>query len=57
MADQNYAYCGNCQDIMPVLVEPMENESVDGAYLGGDVICTSCYGVLATMYKPKDKVD
>jgi len=57
MADQNYAYCGNCLDIMPVLVEPMENESVDGAYLGGDVICVSCYGVLATMYKPKDKVD
>ena len=47
------AYCGVCEAIQPVLVEPMQSPDASGRYMGGDMVCTLCKNVIATLYTPE----
>lgn len=45
-----HAYCPVCHRITPLYQEPLTNKSVCGGYLGGDLVCTKCDYIIATVY-------
>lgn len=50
-ADATHAFCEMCDDIVDAIFEPLKVESKDGWFVGGDIICHECKGVIATLYK------
>jgi hypothetical protein len=55
MNDFSHAYCHNCDQIQPVDVEELTGVSKDGKFLGGDILCKSCFGIITTVYKPNTR--
>lgn len=49
-----HAYCELCGEITPATFEPLESPSGDAIYLGGDVVCSRCRFVIATLYRVDD---
>lgn len=51
----SHAYCSRCQKIRPVRLGALKDQTVDGCYLVGDMLCRhpGCYCVIATFYRPR----
>lgn len=47
-----YAYCPNCRKIRLIAAEPLKSQDTTGRFLGGDLVCTVCRVIIATLYKP-----
>jgi len=43
-------YCSVCDAIRPVLFEGACHEDKSGLFVGGDVMCTVCPHIIATVY-------
>jgi hypothetical protein len=48
-----HIYCSNCEAIQPANFEPLTVDDETGCYLGGDIACTVCGLIIATLYRPK----
>jgi hypothetical protein len=55
-ADFTHAYCDYCETIQPVKREKLENEDTSGQFEGGDILCTECPSIIATVYVRKKKL-
>jgi hypothetical protein len=51
-----HAYCDYCETIQPVKREKLENEDTSGQFEGGDILCTECPSIIATVYVRKKKL-
>ena len=49
--DATHAYCPVCDCIQPAIFEALEEATIDGRYLGGDILCTVCHNVIASLYR------
>ena len=47
----SHAWCDSCKAVRLALFEKLSHTSLDGCYIGGDVVCGECYLVIATLYK------
>lgn len=50
MIDASHAYCPNCKQIQPVKAEPLTNPDDSGKYRGGDIVCSVCHYIIATLF-------
>jgi len=50
MKDATHAFCSECNRIRKCVFEPLTAESIDGKYLGGDIVC-ECKLVVATLFR------
>jgi hypothetical protein len=57
MEDFTHAYCEMCDAIQPVTQESLTDPDTSGKLLGGDLLCTECRFVIATLYKRLDGDD
>ena len=55
MSDFSHAYCNNCSAIRSINVEELIMVSEDGKFVGGDILCKSCFNIIVTVYKPNSR--
>ena len=42
-------YCDHCEKHREVIIEPLQRDSLNGDAVWGDIICTSCRVIIATI--------
>ena len=42
-------YCSLCEKTQPVIISPLQKDSLNGDRIWGDIVCSVCYGVIATI--------
>lgn len=45
-----HAYCRNCETIKPCRIDSNYGADVSGKYKGGDICCSECCFILATVF-------
>lgn len=48
MSEVNF-YCEHCDEAMPVIIEAMVKDELNGDIIWGDIVCKSCHLVIATV--------
>jgi len=46
-----YAWCNNCEEIQPVIVDKDGTLDVGWKYSGRDICCSVCSSIIATIYE------
>ena len=48
-----HVYCDTCAKIQPAEREPLDVIDISGRFLGGDLLCSVCKFVVATVYRSR----
>ena len=42
-------YCGGCGEYVPLIIEPLHVDELNGETIWGDVVCPECHFVIDTL--------